>query len=444
MASDIWRGLFRRVFRKWHESIRVVQAEDIKLQEMERNAIRHFAPDANARLGLTWDGESYRNHDSGAVYGAIGAAIRDPILEKLDAMHRLMIAAGPGGVTKTRQIAESTENVTRATWTSGQTLTAMMRRYDFQPRLHSILIGEYVDKNNTVQPLTLDIPKSVHVLNVGGSGLGKSTLEEAIAIQLSQLPNVRIAAIDYGSGTFDRLEPALFWQIADDPGLAVALLHELINLCNERKALYKKIGRIRSLDQYNAMTGDSLPFVPVLVDETSALLDSEAKAAGIREQFIELVRMGRKYGIGLILGGTDFKAVTLPTQARAHCQARIAFWMERALSQSLLNCGAASELGNVGDVVVKKPGVPGVIYGHTPDVVEGDYDQLDLGGHPKKIVPIEPSTPPTVDSIDDFNLDNDERVRRIVGAGFSLRAASIRVFGGDGGAAYRKAKAALE
>jgi len=71
----------------------------------------------------------------------------------------------------------------------------------------------------------------------------------------------------------------------------------------------------------------------------------------------------------------------LPSQARSNCQARVAFWLESGLSRSLLNCEAATRLGDVGEIVVRKPGTVGLLQGRSPKVTDASYALLP---HPPK------------------------------------------------------------
>ena len=274
--------------------------------------------------------------------------------------------------------------------------------------------------------------------------MGKSTLLESMALQLAGLPGVDLAAVDYGSGTFDSLEGALRWKLADSPELAIALFQELIRLYQERRERYKQADRARSLDQYNALTGDNLPFVVCFVDETSALLEHD----GTKEPLIELARVGRKYGVGLILGGTDFQATTLPSKARSNCQARVAFWLESGLSRSLLNCEAATKLTDVGEIVVRKPGTVGLLQGRTPKVTTASYALLPhRAKRPHEVAPTKPEQSnghkPDLDVVDDPDLPDTDRVILLHDAGASKRQIAMRVFGYSGGAAYGKVDAAL-
>lgn len=400
-------------------------------------AVRRFEPNAAGRLGVTMDVQGhYRDMDNLRVYTQLTTVYLEPILEQVHAI-RSMLEAGQGWPAAAAQerlldagqgsamvLRESTE------------LDRLLTRYAFKPQLTRVLIGEYVDaQTNSTMPLTLSIPQAVHVLCVGASGQGKSTLLEAMALQLAGLEGVRLAAIDYGSGTFDAMEDALHWQIAETPALAISLLQELLKVCQERKEMYKQVTRVRSLDQYNAMTGKGLPFVVAFADETSALLEHD----GTKSLFVELARTGRKYGVGLILGGTDFKATTLPSEARSNCQARVSFWLEPGLSRSLFGCEEASELREH-EIAVQRPGIVGRVRGYPPLVTEASYRQL-----PRRRGAVLALNAAPVATSSPGGLDPDQ-VRQILemhAAGESKRAIQRAVFGYEGGAAYAQVNQVL-
>lgn len=451
VAYQLGKTVYDDVHERWVKA-RQDRATIVDLeQQVKLSNVRTLKPDRSGRLGVAYDGTTFRDMDNLRTYTQLTTVYLAPMLEKVDAIHRLVTAGGWPAASTQGQLLEPGPAMQAATL-GPSTLGTLLDKYHFAPRLHQVLIGEYIDDQGKAQPLTLDIPKSVHVLCTGASGLGKSTLLETIALQLAGLQGVQLAAIDYGSGTFDGLEDALHWQLADSPSLALALFHELIKLYRERRELYGKVGRVRSLDQYNAATGDGLPFVACFVDETSALLEHD----GTKEPLIELARVGRKYGLGLILGGTDFKASTLPSEARSNCLARLAFWLEPGLSQSLLNNRAASDDGmDVGDIVAKKPGTAGTIRGHTPEVTEASYRRL--ARRPGDAISLEAVTDPgpgksngnghkpepTLDDLDDPNLPEAERIRRLHAAGVSKRKIELHLFDYAGGAATVKVNAAL-
>jgi len=432
-ARSVWHGLtsaWDAVYTRWvalRQDVAMLKAAE---QQTKLNAVRRFEANEHGRLGVTMDASgTYRDLDTLRVYNQMETHYLAPILEQTHAIRNLLEAGGgwPAASAQEKMLNTPTGQVVTL---QPSTLDALLSKYTFKPQLTHILIGEYVDaETNTIKPLTLSIPQAVHVLCTGAPGLGKSTLLEAIALQLAGLDNVWLAGLDYGSGTLDGLEDALHWQLADTPELAIALLHELLKLCQERKALYKRVGRVRSLDQYNAQVGQRLPFVVAFADETSALLEH----TGTKAPFIELARMGRKYGVGLIAGGTDFKASTLPTEARSNCMARIAFWLEPGLSRSLLNCADASDLQGVGEIVIKRPGVVGTVRGRTPDVTEASYRHLSLRrGEVLDLraveTPVTASGKVDLDAVDNPSLPDVERVRLLHDAGASDSAIAGRLW----------------
>jgi DNA segregation ATPase FtsK/SpoIIIE-like protein len=332
-----------------------------------------------------------------------------------------------------------TEETAREIELESTTLGNLFDKYNFTPRLHSILIGEYVDEE-TVKPLTLDLPKSVSVICQGASGLGKSTLAESCMLQLCQVPNVQLCAIDAGSGSFDALEDRLLFPICDTPQLAVCLMKELINICNQRKALFKEQERIRTLDQYNSITGANLPYVFLFVDETLALLENKQT----REHLTTISSLGRKHGLGMFLLSTSLKVDTLPSQARGNAQCRISFWVESGLSRSMFNSDAANQLGGVGDIVIQRPGVVGLTVGKTPLVQKSDYASLpESTVEQQELIEVTFSDVESIDSLDDESQSDQDRCKSLKEQGFSDTAIARQVFNYGNSFYIKKVRQAL-
>lgn len=429
-GRNVYDDLYNR-FRTWQHDALTVSA--ISTQN-KLNDVRTIAADERGRYPLLYGKAGILRDPNNLRAFTLRTVLETwPALERLDAIQKTLLAMR-GISAPARAMAQLEEKQPPLTLPD-TTLGRLLHKHSFVPRLHAVLIGEEATADGQVQPLLLDLPKAVHTIVTGSSGLGKSTLMESMAVQLAGVDGVQLAAVDYGSGTFDTLQNVLAWQIAETPDQANALFAELIACAMERKERWKEAGRIRSLDQYNAKTGEGLPFIVVFCDEVSPLLDHP----GTKKNLTELARVGRKYGVGLVLGGTDFKVTTLPSEARSNCQGRLSFWLEPGLSRSLFNSDVASELGRPGDFVLKRPGTPGFVYGHSPLVLEGDYSSVNAKeGTPKQLPAVQT---PGVD--DDPTLPDDERARRLHAAGLSKRQTALRVFGGDGGAAWRKLENAL-
>ena len=65
----------------------------------------------------------------------------------------------------------------------------------------------------------------------------------------------------------------------------------------------------RGLQALQAKVRVSRQRIVVFVDETAPLL----AVPEVEKPFVQLARTGRKYGVGLVCAGTDFKATTIPT-----------------------------------------------------------------------------------------------------------------------------------
>ena len=384
-----------------------------------------------------------QNLDDHTVSDQSGIVYRDEFMARMHRLERMFYAMQNGnGMSRDEVGALMSDADAPVLQTS--TLGHLFDKYAHQPDLRHVLIGETVDEaTNQVMPLLLNIPDSVHVLLTGASGLGKSTLIEAIALQLAGLQDVRLAAIDYGSGTFDGVESWLSWELAETPKMAIALMIEIISLIERRKEMYKEFERVRSIDQYNTMAiranREPLPFVVVMIDETSPLLEED----GTKKPIVELARTGRKFGVGLIFGGTDFKADNLPTEARGNCQARMSFWLEAGLSRSLFNNTKANELDGKGDILVRRSGHTGLVRGRTPIVVDADYARLgnDVASQQKLVPVCDPN--PTVD-VDDNTIANALCELARSDRRFSRSTIERDLFGYTGGRAHKEVKRVAE
>jgi DNA segregation ATPase FtsK/SpoIIIE-like protein len=143
-----------------------------------------------------------------------------------------------------------------------------------------------------------------------------------------------------------------------------------------------------------------------------------------------------------VVSGQSATYKTIPTAMRDNFSARVCFHTSPTSSQVVLDTRDAVNLKNKGRALVQLPGRD-VVEIQNPWIERDAFLRVLQTGKPANETPAM-ETDPTVEDVDDTFLADDDRVRRIVGAGFSLRQASLQVYGGDGGAAYRKAKAAID
>jgi len=219
----------KRVYDDVHERRTQARRDRIELDDLEQArqlaSIRTIQADARGRYPLLYGTSGVIRDPASLRSFTLDAVLeRWPYLDRvqveLEALRQLVTMNVPNSYHNEHIVGDQLgageqegDQVEPEIVTLGKhssTLDALLTKYSFRPSLHNILIGEYVDQEaNEIKPLTLSIPHSVHILCTGASGLGKSTLLEAIALQLAGLAGVQLAAVDYGSGTFDALEGAL-------------------------------------------------------------------------------------------------------------------------------------------------------------------------------------------------------------------------------------------
>jgi DNA segregation ATPase FtsK/SpoIIIE-like protein len=170
------------------------------------------------------------------------------------------------------------------------------------------------------------------------------------------------------------------------------------------------------------------------VDEASVLFDGDI---GAQEYATDLARMGRKVGLGLVAGGTDFKADTLPTSARGNFGGRIAFHFdEPSLSRSLIRSTQAVNLRQRGRALAL---LPGRILTELQAPIVTTWGDLPAKRDVIELAPVT-SAP---DKDQDADPDQADKIRELHQAGKSQNEIQRAIFGYTGGAAYEAVKAVL-
>jgi hypothetical protein len=437
------RVLWRTGLHVYDEVADRMHTARIRRVQLDRERVIELRPDERGRLPavLVASSGEVRDLNNGRLFNVLhpGDAQLDPQLELADQMPRALAAAGGWPSHRVMErFAPQIEEAMMPPWPRVIALEDLQRQYGHRPSLHSLLLGVTHD-GQTWQPVLADMSEMVHVLVSGGSKFGKSTLLTAMAKQLAQGDDCDLAFVDYGVNTFSELSQYSRWPIADTPELAEALFRRLLREMHRRRALFKELPAAKDLDGYNQVTGSRLRPIVAFVDETSALLGK----GGTRDPLIELSQMGRKFGLGLVLAGQDFKATTLPSEGRGNLGARIAFHLEPGLSRAILYSALASNLNDPGRALMLLPGRPMVevqcpMVGRWDDLPPARGEILDLDP-----VEVEPEQEDPIDAADDPGLPDDERIRRLHQAGVSKRQIAIRVYGYAGGSAFGKVDRAL-
>ena len=163
------------------------------------------------------------------------------------------------------------------------------------------------------QIITLLWSKLGHLLIVGMTGSGKSSLLRSIAIQAIR-SGIKLLLADIDQTTFAMLEgnENLFAPIATTPQAALQLIVKALAECDARASLYKAMpGFPENMDEYNALAikAGKEPLVRILMmlDESSSVFKAMGGGSGeLAGKLAELGWRGRKFGIHFIFGAQEF------------------------------------------------------------------------------------------------------------------------------------------
>jgi len=187
-----------------------------------------------------------------------------------------------------------------------------------------------------------------HLLVVGMTGSGKSSLLRSLALQAIH-SGIKLALADIDQTTFAMLEghENLFAPIATTPEAALDLILKALAECDARAALYKSMpGYPEAIDEYNAAAikagGETLPRILVILDESSAVLKSMGGGSGeLAGKLAELGWRGRKFGIHFIFGAQEFTK-ELVGAVREQVNLAIAFRVKPTSAQMAKAIGCAN------------------------------------------------------------------------------------------------------
>ncbi len=195
-----------------------------------------------------------------------------------------------------------------------------------------------------------------HYLVGGETGSGKTTwlLSTVYALAASHAPErLQVLIVDPKTVDLTILEglPHVPFAVAIDVVAAAATLAYLVGELEQRQALFAQaqatLGvRIASLADYNERAGGALPTVLAVVDEASELVD---EAGGQRSRLyghlVRLTRLGRSFGINLILADQNPKAEVLSTLIKGNLAGRLSFRVTTPEhSRTILGVAGAEQL----------------------------------------------------------------------------------------------------
>jgi hypothetical protein len=290
----------------------------------ELHKIKILAPDEHGRQGIAFDGQTYRNLDSLAVFTQMETLYLNPIREQLNEMQKLLLSMQGVHAGNAGKLPELAENARPPlAWPSSVNLTDLYR--DRRPSIHDLVVGIRPAPDGGLDVVHRSLHELMHVLLIGVTGKGKSVWLSAFLWQIARAPEpVEVLAIDVNGSEFNILHrwDRLRHPVARTTEEAVALMTQAVQPeIARRRELYEQHPLVTKLDEYNRATGADLPPWVVVIDEGTSLLNRK----GIGEPLRDAVQTARQYGIYILLAGQSAHHTVINTQTRDNFPTRLCY-----------------------------------------------------------------------------------------------------------------------
>lgn len=249
--------------------------------------------------------------------------------------------------------------IAKMTWAEGRKLIrvyAVPAKSDFpdllpwndkylSPESFVLVLGE-----SLTGAVTVNLANIPHILLGGSTGSGKSVLLKLLLMQ-SLRKGAEVYIADFKGGVdFPKVWHKKCRMCFTEEDLLYTL-GQLVAVLEYRKGRLAETG-CPNLDAYNEATGDNLPRLVFACDEVAELLDKTGRSKEEKEQLgqIEnrlatLARLGRAFGIHLILATQRPDANILSGQIKNNLDFRVCGRADNVLSQIILdNTSAADQI----------------------------------------------------------------------------------------------------
>lgn len=201
-----------------------------------------------------------------------------------------------------------------------------------------------------VGPVTVNLAHIPHVLLGGSTGSGKSVLLKLLLMQAVR-KGAEVYIADFKGGVD---YPPIWHQkchLCFSEDITTYVLTRLVGEIEYRKKLLAESG-YPNIDEYTAATGESLPRLIFACDEAAELLDKtgrskedKEKLAQIESRLATIARLGRAFGVHLILATQRPDATIISGQIKNNIDFRVCGRADNVLSQIILdNTSAADQI----------------------------------------------------------------------------------------------------
>ena len=221
-----------------------------------------------------------------------------------------------------------------------------------------ILLGESLDG-----PVIWDPDKVPHLLVGGSTGSGKTTLVKSIIFQFVCMTDSdgKPAAEVYVSDLKGGLDYPVHWRNRDcsfavTAGDTLAVSSHIVQELNRRMDMFKQVSNCKgvpcsSLKDFNLLRPDGkLRCILLMVDEIAELTDTtgmdkphKEEAAAIVSNLATIARLGRAFGIHLVVSTQRPDAMVVPGQIKNNLDGRICGKADNVLSQIILDSTDAAD-----------------------------------------------------------------------------------------------------
>lgn len=197
-------------------------------------------------------------------------------------------------------------------------------------------------------PVTVNLAHIPHILLGGSTGSGKSVLLKLLLMQ-SLCKGAEVYIADFKGGVdFPKVWRQRCHMAFTEQDL-LYILGQLVAVLEYRKGRLAETG-CPDLDAYNKVTGDGLPRLVFACDEVAEVLDKTGRSkedkellAQIENRLSTIARLGRAFGIHLILSTQRPDANIIPGQIKNNMDFRVCGRADSVLSQIILDNTSAAE-----------------------------------------------------------------------------------------------------
>lgn len=353
-------------------------------QQVKLSSIRTLKPDSAGRLGVAFDGTTFRDMDNLRVYTQLTTRYLEPMLERITAIQGLLQAGHGWPAAPTQERLLDAPTSTAATWEESYSMRDLLG--ERAPSIHNLIVGVRPTEGTGLDVVTRSLHDLMHVLTVGASGWGKSTWLRAFLYQLAKAREpVEVCAIDTSGSALNALRGwgKLRYPVARSAADACAVLEQVSQEIDDRRRHYEQYPRVENLREYNQASGQSMPPWVIVADESTHLLHHK----GIGDPLRDVVQTARQYGVYLVMAGQTAKATVIDTEIRDHFSSKLCFHTSPPSSRVVLDDSGAAELHEKGRAKVQLVGTE-LLELQGPWVSKEEFVSSLSNGGPRYAMPV--------------------------------------------------------